>query len=263
MNNFFSTAAALERNRVSFVVITLTNQRGHTPADPGAKAIVSCRGLECGTVGGGKVEWRALQLAQELLQAKAAKPLMITWNLQTDIGMSCGGEATFLFEPQIYESWKISIFGAGHVAQALVRALAPLSCQVTCIDHRIEWMDRLPKDQSNLRAICVEAPAGEVEKAAVGTFFAVLTQGHATDVPILEKIFRHHPSAPYIGCIGSRLKADKLRKELADLNVPLALLEKLRCPMGFEIGTNDPAEIAVSITAQLLEVRDQERKSKN
>ena len=85
MNSVFEVAHRLEQENVDFVVITLVSGRGHIPQDPGAKAIVTSRGLHYGTVGGGKVEARAILHAQSLLEKRQQSPETTTWNLQRDI----------------------------------------------------------------------------------------------------------------------------------------------------------------------------------
>ena len=278
-----------------FVTITLVASRGSAPQDPGAKAIVTEKGLHWGTVGGGKIEARAIQFARALIssgspqdpspaQAKSSGPILVpdsksgpitvpdsksgprtvpdsksgprivTWNLQTDIGMTCGGEVTYLFETHFPRHWKIVVFGAGHVSQALIRVLLTLECQIQCYDHRPEWLEKLPSSEK-LTAVCIAQPEELVPQLHQRSFFVSVTQGHAMDVPILEKIFRHHPEAPYIGVIGSDLKAKRIRAELSARGVSDSLLQKLRCPMGLPLGSNSPAEIAISIAAELLQVR--------
>jgi xanthine dehydrogenase accessory factor len=239
---FFQAAAILSR---PFVTITLVAVKGEAPASPGAKAIVTAQGLHHGTVGGGKVEARAIIHAIEQLRAPKA-PELVTWNLQKDIGMTCGGEVTFLFETHVTQ--EIALFGAGHVAQALTRILAELPYQVTCIDSRPEWLEKLPPGIARHS----REPATEVRTFDARTLFIVMTQGHATDVPILEEIYRHFPNAPYIGAIGSEVKALKLKAELRQRGIAP---ESLRCPIGLPIGGNHPGEIAVSIAAELLKSR--------
>jgi len=84
-----------------------------------------------------------------------------------------------------------------------------------------------------------------------------MTMGHAFDVPILVEIAKHAPDCPYVGVIGSDVKGLKIKKELEQLGVQKAFIEKLRVPMGLPIGSNHPYEIAISIVAELLQVRDQ------
>jgi xanthine dehydrogenase accessory factor len=249
----WKSASGLQQNGTSFVVVTLVSCRGSVPQNPGAKAIITADGLIAGTIGGGKVETAAIRRAQEILKNGPA-PQLLTWNLQTDIGMTCGGEVTLVFELQSNTAWQICIFGAGHVAQALIRVLRRLNCRITCVDSRIEWLNRLPKF-SSLTTIGESRPADLVASMPGDAFYISVTQGHATDVPILAQIFLRHPKAPYVGVIGSAVKGKKISAELADLGVDKNLLKKLRCPIGLDIGSNDPSEIAISIVAELLQVR--------
>lgn len=258
--SFWEAAKALDDSGSSFVVVTLVASRGHAPQDEGAKAIMTLDGLKWGTIGGGKVEARALDRARELLSSPSNKngvfqAELVTWNLQRDIGMTCGGEVTYLFEVFRKDPWKIVIFGAGHVAQALVRALEPLSCQVTCIDPRPEWIERIPNSRK-IQALCIQEPASEVARLDPSSYFVVMTQGHATDMPILEMLLKTFPYAPYLGSIGSDIKALKIKNELKARGIEPQLIERLHCPIGLPLGSNAPAEISISIIAQLLQVRD-------
>lgn len=261
--NFFEASAALFQKKIPFVVVTMVSARGHTPQDPGAKAVVTNEGLYWGTVGGGKVEARAIAHAKEILTtpnnaalpSPQRTPQLLTWNLQRDIGMTCGGEVTYLFETHNPARWSIAVFGAGHVAQALVSSLTALSCTVTCIDNRAEWVEKLPSSPQ-LTSLCLSQPQTYVANLPQGSFFVVMTQGHASDVPILEQIFRTHPNVHYVGVIGSKLKGAKIKSELRELGIDEESLNRLRCPIGLDLGTNDPAEIAISIAAELIQVRD-------
>ena len=258
--SFFQKASELESQGIPFVVVTLLSTRGHAPQDPGAKAIFSQRGLESGTIGGGKVEAKALVVAQELLArtelSESERVFSVTWNLQHDVGMTCGGEVTFLFEATQASKWQVVVFGAGHIAQALVPLLLTLDCRVTCIDSRMEWLDRLPAQSARLIKLCSDDMPSLIEKASLPAqaFYTLMTQGHATDLPILKKLLQSfHPS--YVGVIGSNVKAIKIRNELKAEGISSDRIEALKCPMGLALGTNEPAEIAISIAAQLLEVR--------
>lgn len=260
MKSIWALSEELQKHGTPFVMITLVSVRGSSPAEPGAKVIVTSEGLQFGTVGGGKVEARAIVHAKELLTKPSVAPELIVWNLQRDIGMTCGGEVTYLFETHRRNVWSIAIFGAGHVGQAVVRVLEPLACQLTCTDHRAEWYEKLPSQGHLIRRHLAE-PALSVEAFPADTFFAVMTQGHATDVPILEAIARYHPETPYVGVIGSDVKAIKIRAELLKRGVAPEFVKKLHCPMGLPVGTNATEEMAISIAAELLQVRDQLRKS--
>ena len=237
------------------VLVTLVHVRGSAPQDVGAKMVVVSDGLLCGTVGGGKIEAASIRYAQQMI-LDGRQHELCRWNLQTDIGMTCGGEVQLFFEGYAVSPWQVCIFGAGHVAQALVPLLIQLDAQVTCVDARPDWVDRLPT-ALNLRKVCLTDPAASIDLVPPGAFVAMMTQGHSTDVPLLKALQQSGKSCPYVGMIGSDVKALRVRKELLSAGLPSAWVEALRSPIGLPIGTNHPVEIAVSITAELLQVRDQ------
>ncbi len=249
---------SLEHEGVPFVFVTLVDALGSTPQDPAAKMLVTGEGLYSGTVGGGKVEAAALKLAAEILGTGDGKPRFVSWTLKGDVGMTCGGSVKFYFEPHFGAGpWTIAVFGAGHVAQALVPVLTPLPCKVICIDTRPEWLDRLPR-APNLRVIHSESPESIVSTLPDRTFLLVMTMGHATDRPILRRALMER-NFPFIGVIGSDAKAEILRGELIADGVTPEQASRFRCPVGLDFGTNHPHEIALSIAGQLLSERDRVR----
>lgn len=256
MKSYWDVAFELQNAAQSFVVVTVVGSRGSAPQDAGAKAIIVANGLYWGTVGGGKVEARAILHSQSLLKEDKMGPELMTWNLQKDIGMSCGGEITYLFEVHRYTTWPIVVFGAGHISQALIRTLLNLNCQITCVDNRLEWLDKLP-EAFNLKKIHAEEPASVVETLHKNCFFVIMTQGHAMDLPILKKLYTIFPEAPFIGNIGSKVKGMKLRKELQEFGVKEETLKDFHCPVGIPLGQNHPYEIAISVAGQLIQIRDQ------
>lgn len=250
--NLWKECFELSEKGENFVTVTMTGARGSSPQDPGAKIIVTQAGLYAGTVGGGKVEMAAIKKAQAILESKThLPPESVNWNLQRDIGMSCGGEASFLFEHFMFTHWPIVIFGAGHVSQAVTRILSKLNCHVTCVDSRQEWVERL----EGIKAIHHPTPKDTVSSFDPKSYFMCMTMGHAHDVPILLEIAKLAPDCPYVGVIGSDVKGIKIKKELSEAGVSESFIKKLRVPMGLPIGTNHPYEIAISIAAELLQVR--------
>jgi xanthine dehydrogenase accessory factor len=256
---FIERLATLSNSGEPFVAVTLARATGSTPQDAGSKMLVTAAGLHCGTVGGGKVEAKAIALAQEMLDGGHSIQL-VEWNLKRDVGMTCGGSVSLLFETYNLGVWKIVIFGAGHVAQALTKLLATLRCHVTVVDSRQEWLDRIPESPQIRRCLLAD-PAQFVSEIDHDTFVLCMTMGHATDRPILEAILKSGKSLPYLGVIGSRAKRAVLTKELLAAGIEQTKIDSIICPIGLlvgglPIGTNHPGEIAVSIVAQLLEVRD-------
>lgn len=237
------------------VVVTIAAARGSVPGETGAKMLVTREGMPRGTVGGGRIEARALAEAAELLDSPGAATRLVTWNLQKDIGMTCGGEMTLLFERLAARPpWHIVLFGAGHVVQALVPMLLPLACRIDVIDTRAGWLERLPRAE-NITVHRVDAFEDGVARVTASSFVLSITQGHATDVPVLRDVLGRFPEVPFLGVIGSASKRSALLRDLRAAGIAEGLLEKVTCPLGLPIGGNDPHEIAISIAAQLLERR--------
>ncbi len=247
--------AELLRSNTPFVIVTMVDRRGSAPQIEGAKALVTASGIVDGTVGGGKVEARAIQHAKKLLQSHDGRSCeLVVWNLQTEIGMTCGGEVKFFFEVCLCNDWTISLFGAGHIAQVLVPLLLKMNCRVTCLDQRQDWLDKMP-DHPRLEKVCRQDLDGSVKDLDPSSFFVLMTQGHATDLPVLAAVLRQI-EPPYLGVLGSLQKAKILRRDLKEMGIPDAKIASFFCPMGLPIGNNTPPEIAISISAQLIQERD-------
>ena len=239
-----------------FVAVTLVDAIGSTPQDAGSKMLVSATGLDFGTVGGGRVERKAIEHAQEMLNGKELAPTsFVEWNLQTDVGMTCGGTVRLYFESINHHLWQIVIFGAGHVARALTDVLVSLDCHVTCYDPRQEWLDRLPRSPQLTPVVENDLPR-RVADIPHDAFVLCMTMGHRTDRPILAEIFRQERKFDYLGVIGSQAKRKVLQRELLADGIASEWTEAFHCPIGLEIGGNQPGEIAISVAAQLIAERD-------
>ncbi len=257
---YLERATELSEERVVFATITLVETEGHVPQDPGAKAIVTAKGLAWGTIGGGRLEATAIENAITMIaratqgQGQTIPPCLVRYELKRDLGMVCGGAASVLYEVSPGHHWNIVVFGAGHVAQATVPLLASFHCTITCIDPRQEWLDRFA-ERANVTRILTADVAAQVWKLPAEAFCLCMTQGHATDLPIVRELLKRNQAA-FIGVIGSVRKAQTMRSTLIEEGFPMDRVSAIQCPLGLPIGGNDPAEIAVSIAAQLLQIRD-------
>jgi xanthine dehydrogenase accessory factor len=265
-HGYIERLAELAASGQPFASVTLVDAVGSTPQDAGSKMLVTAAGLDMGTVGGGRVEAKAIAHAQAMLQstddlptgeARGSSPRsqLLEWNLQRDVGMTCGGVVKLYFETYNHGQWQIAIFGAGHVAAAVVYCLASLECTVRVIDPREEWLARLPKSP-RLTSVLSESPPAEVASLPADAFVLCMTMGHRTDRPILEEIFRQGRQFPYLGVIGSNAKRKVLERELASAGVAPEHLLSFHCPIGLNLGSNQPGEIAISVVAQMIEQRD-------
>jgi xanthine dehydrogenase accessory factor len=263
-HGFVERLAELSNSGVPFVCVTMVEAVGSTPQDAGSKMLVAAKGLVMGTVGGGRVEYKALEHARQMLAQPAGQaPLnqLVEWNLKRDVGMTCGGTVKLFFETYNHSDWRVVVFGAGHVASAVVDCLGRLDCHVMCIDARPEWLDRIPA-RARLRKLQSDEPRKLVAELPGDSFVVCMTMGHATDRPILEEIFRQDRRFPFLGVIGSKAKRAVLLKELAAAGIPAERAAAFHCPIGLDLGTNQPGEIAISVVAQLIQQRDLWRGSK-
>lgn len=253
---FLDAMEVVQRSSKSFVVVTLVKQAGSVPQDVGARMIVSQEGLEFGTVGGGKVENKAIEEAQKMIKERT-RYHFVDWNLQKDIHMTCGGVVSFFFE--LFDNrhpFHIAVFGAGHIAQELIPFLLKIDCEISCYDPRPEWMVKLPVS-SRLKKVCTQDMAGEVSKLPNHCFVTIMTMGHATDLPVLVEAMRQRSRFSYVGNIGSHQKSLRLKSDLKAAGIEDHLLDQFYCPMGEDFGSNAPVEISLSIIAQLLKTKDQ------
>ncbi len=253
---FLKEAIRLHHEGVPFCIVTVADARGSIPQEIGAKAIISRDGLVYGTIGGGRVEARGCERVHDLLAPNSEQHILLERiNLHRDVGMTCAGEMTLLYEvfrPDF--EWNIVIFGAGHVAQKLCRLLVELECRVTCVDTRSEWLDRLPESGQLERRLVNEFTDG-VDAIMRGAFVVVMTMGHATDIPVLRALWRKKVETNFIGLLGSDSKAAIMRRELREGGLPDEFIGRINCPIGEKFGDNTPPDIAVSVLTQLVRER--------
>jgi xanthine dehydrogenase accessory factor len=263
---FYERMSDLFAAGTPFVCATIVDTQGSVPADAGAKLLVTADGAYFGTVGGGKIELRVIQEAKAMLTEAGvastsgkedAIARFFEWSLNRDIGMTCGGSMRVYLEAFNHRAWNITIFGAGHVANALVNLLSKLDCRITCIDPRVEWLDKLP-DSTKVRRVLLKEMKEFVPEIPSESFVLLLTMGHSSDKPILLEILSRWKDVkyPYLGVIGSNAKAARIRKDIAEAGLPEELSKVFFCPVGLPLGSSHPQEIAVSVAAQLLQVRD-------
>ena len=251
--DFIKTCAELQAEGQSYAVVTIVQIDAHVPQEVGAKMIVVDRGLHSGTIGGGKIEAKGISLALDALKHETPMPSLHRINLNQDLGMVCGGVATLFIECSKQAQWSIALYGAGHVGQALARLLTTLNCQIYCIDVREEWLEKLP-DHPRLRKILAPTMAQIPASLPKNTYHVIATQGHAFDLEVVREVLKLE-DVPYIGVIGSKVKARTIRATLMSEGISESDTQRFHCPMGLDVGNNTPAEIAVSIAAQLLQTR--------
>lgn len=176
---------------------------------------------------------------------------LMSVNKKSGIISAGGGK---IFVEFLRHDYSAVVCGAGHVSIAIVKMCRLLDLPVTVIDDRLEFVN-------NAKAAGADKVIYEPFEKALdkingddGTFFIIVTRGHRYDQVCLENIIKKENA--YIGMIGSRLRVGKVLDYLAEKGIPKEDLDKVYTPIGLRIGAETPAEIAVSVMAEIIEVKN-------
>jgi xanthine dehydrogenase accessory factor len=259
------------------LVVSVDEIKGSTPRGTGTRMLVSLKQVD-GTIGGGHLEWQAIDLARHALleSTRPATAWNRTFPLGPTLGQCCGGVVTLGFAPlnePTLASWTLppprfhlELHGAGHVGQAIVRLLLDLDCTVRWIDERAEDT-RLPHTEQpglpdaemlhklppHIQWLDTEAAELEVLDAPPGACHLVLTHRHDLDLRIIDAVLRRGDFS-FAGLIGSQTKRAKFLHRLTEHGIAPSALERLTCPIGLPgLEGKEPAVIAIAVVAQLLQ----------
>ena len=149
---------------------------------------------------------------------------------------------------------QIVVCGGGHVAASVVRLAKLLGLPVLAMEDRTEYAQDL-RDSGADTVLCLPfAQALEQVPGGAETYFVVVTRAHAFDVACLEQILQK--PAAYVGMMGSRGRAALVRRQLLEAGADAARVEAVQAPIGLAIGAKTAEEIALSILAQIVEVKN-------
>ena len=261
MGDWISFLREAKQRGETAIVITVAATKGSVPRDTGTKMIVTEKDVH-GTIGGGHLEYKAINIAKNMIAASDARAVH-RFVLGATLGQCCGGVMNLAFEAVAADAewvepiaaptsnFHLVLFGAGHVGRAVVNVLSTLSCAITWVDSR---EDEFPKDiPSNVKCVCTDEPACEIDAAGAGSYFLVMTHSHALDQALSERILRRADFA-YFGLIGSLTKRRQFERRLQDRGISAAQLAGLSCPIGAAgIYGKEPATIAIAVAAEILQ----------
>ena len=164
-----------------------------------------------------------------------------------------GTDEARVFVEAVSPDPKLFIFGGGHVSRAIARIAATVGFRISVIDDRPAFAN--PERFPEADELVVDEFEGVVDKLAIdpSAYLIAVTRGHQWDQPIIEQAV--WTNARYIGMIGSRRKVALMWKKLEEKGIPRHLLDKVYAPIGMDIQADTPEEIAVSVVAQLIQVR--------
>jgi xanthine dehydrogenase accessory factor len=250
MNIYSEIYRAIEENKPAILCI-VTHTQGSSPRKAGAKMLVFPDKKIVGTIGGGAVEFQVIEEAIGFL--KTGTPTQKFYELQDDLQMHCGGSMEVYFEP-ILSSPKLYIFGAGHIGRIVARYALDFGFRITLFDSRPEIFEEF--DTSCFQCITDDYFTA-LEKAEFdeNTFIVIVTPKHLYDEEILS-VCAQKPNS-YLGMIGSKRKVAEARTRfLREKILTEEQLNAVDMPIGIPMNAETPEEIAISIIAQLINVKN-------
>lgn len=323
MNAIFTKLLYEAEHHSDTVLVSIAAGEGSTPRGPGSLMLVGSRGRILGTIGGGKVEHRAEEVALECLEKGRSDFRSFGLDLSAgpeSLGMACGGRVSVFFQriPWADPHWnalarqilarlregkggalvldtrgecppalledaggvlpgtgpgaalldqrlylplpvraRAVIFGAGHIARALVPLLQSVDFRPVVFDCRRDYADPAAFPQAEA-VLCGDFDhiAGSIA-VTPEDYAVVMTSGHLHDLTVERQLLRAGPA--YLGVIGSRAKVAFVRQKLLDEGFPPGALDGVYSPVGIAIRAVTPAEIAVSIAGEMIRVRAERR----
>ena len=255
--SLFDKVAQLEKDNKAFAIITITSSRGSAPRNKG-RMILLPDGESFGTVGGGPAEKMVTLEALEALKTGVSR--MVYYKLDSgtspsSINMVCGGDMEFFVEvftprPALF------LAGGGHVNLALSRLADYMNFPYIVADTRkdITTAERFPRALGRLEGDnSADIFRSAREKGWITEKTAVLIATHNHDDSALQEALS--TDASYIGMLGSKRKVKLFFDRMRQKGFTEQDLKKVFAPVGLDLGTETPEEIALSIMAEIMQVQ--------
>jgi xanthine dehydrogenase accessory factor len=247
---WFDALYKCQQQGSAYVLITLLATAGSTPRDGGCKMIVT-GDAEFDTIGGGHLEFLVTHQARELLAKGKEQQIVEHYPLASKLGQCCGGTTNVLFEVITAHAKQLAIFGAGHVAKALVPILAQLPLQIIWVDQRKELFPTADL-ANNIKVHVSEDPTEHIAHLATAGWVLIMTHNHQLDFDLVRTALERR-DINYIGMIGSNTKARRFQTRLRHQGSPEKEIDRLVSPVGLSsVPGKKPIEVAVSIAAQII-----------
>lgn len=253
MIDLFGEIVRLHNNGTPCALATVVRTSGSTPRKAAARMLVLGDGRVVGTIGGGRVEKEVTDAAVALLaEGAAARPKLLRYHLTHELAMCCGGEMEVFVEPLV-PAPPLVVCGGGHVAHALVPLARRCGFAPILVEEAEEMAtrERFPDAERVVDSFDVrdwkDVPLDD------RSYVVIVTRDHAQDQALLEQLIGR--DLAYLGLIGSRRKIEMFKQRLVARGVDAARFERLRAPVGLDIGADTPEEIAVAIVAELIQTR--------
>jgi xanthine dehydrogenase accessory factor len=251
MSSIYGKVNELLGKQETFALATIVNYKGSVPRRV-AKMIVTKDLKTYGTIGGGCVEGQVAEEAALMLKEGKKGVAVKSYDLVEEefggVGMNCGGKidvAIEIIEPEP----SLIIAGSGHLSSALAKLAHMLGFQITVIDPMAK-KERFP-EASRVISDFVENNLPNI--ATTENSYIVIVTRHKDDLPALRAALK--TKARYIGLIGSKRRVIEAFRILIKEGFKEEQLERVNAPIGLNIGAQTPDEIAVSIMAEIIQLR--------
>ncbi|MBL7959065.1 XdhC family protein [bacterium] len=235
-------------------VVTIINANGSTPRKEGAKMLVFPDQSFLHSVGGGIFESIVIQDALGVL--RDGKTIIKKYSFNQEgkyaTGAICGGQVEVMIE-MITNTPDLLIVGGGHVGKALAKAASLLDFTITIVDDRKEYT---AGDDPGLKINWIHTPPdfSAIPMITENTYICLVSKGCPTDEAALRRVIGS--PAKYIGMIGSKKKVQTVYKNMQADGFDPSLFERIHAPIGIDIGGDSPDEIAVSILAEIISIKN-------
>ena len=246
MSSLTEQLVEINEQGLSAVLATVIEVSGGDGVEPGAKCLVREGRVVAETVHNQRVVEALVQESRSRLQDQASK--LVSLELPQS-----GGKLEVFFEVMLSPS-KLIVVGAGHIAVPLAKMAKILDFHVTVIDDRLLYANRERFPEADEVVVGDMAQMLKQMTLNPSCYVVLITRGHMYDEPCLREII--HSEARYIGMIGSRRRVKACFQRFRDEeNITEELIQRVYAPIGLDIATETPAEIALSILAEVTKVR--------
>lgn len=254
MKDVYIDLAECIQNQRAGVFCLITKAMGSTPRKAGARMMVYPDGSISGTIGGGATEMAVIRKSIEIMQTD--EPLVMQFSLTPANGQECGGSLEIYLEP-VGKISRILIFGAGHVGQEVARLSRYYGFIPVLLDNRTGITAASKKDG-------IESHEGDYSilidhiKPDARDYCVVCTHQHTFDIEVTARL-ANYPTA-YLGMIGSKRKIATARDRfLNEFNLTNEQVNHINMPIGIPFAAETPEEIALSIIAVIVHIRNQKK----
>ena len=253
MPDIFEEVATLRREHKPAALATVVGGEKGSPGKTGFRMLVYPDGKISGTVGGGLLEAKVREEALRCISDKKPRLLELALDDESadNIGVLCGGKVQVFVEP-VQGSSTVYVFGGGHIAVPLVQFAKTLEFTVVVVDDRQDFANKERFPQADEVKVGEFANVTKFVDFSEGDCVVIITRGHAHDETVLKECLSKARLPGYIGMIGSREKIARTFANLREQGISQELLGKVKAPIGLDIGAKTPAEIALSIIAEIV-----------